>query len=131
MMNAFTQLTADVVATLVPLLHLVADAGAKEAGKLAVTGLLASFERMLGAGPAQEAASDLAAQPSDADRQAALRVQMRKLLEANPEFAQEVQGWLAQALPLVQGEGSTQIAQASGNYSTVIQLSGSNNTVQR
>jgi hypothetical protein len=130
-MNDLTQVATGAVAALIPLIHLAADAGAKEAGKLAATVLLDSFKRMLGAGPAQEAASDLAAQPSDADRQAALRVQMRKLLEANPEFAQEVQGWLAQALPLVQGEGSTQIAQASGNYSTVIQLSGSNNTVQR
>ncbi|MGB8646748.1 MAG: hypothetical protein WCF84_16020 [Anaerolineae bacterium] len=39
---------------------------------------------------AKEAAEDVAAQPTNADRQAALRVQLDKLLSADPALAQEL-----------------------------------------
>jgi hypothetical protein len=46
---------------------------------------------------AREAAADLAAQPDDADAQAALRVQLKKLLADEPDLQQELAALLKEA----------------------------------
>jgi hypothetical protein len=45
----------------------------------------------------EEAVADLAADPDDADAQAALRVQVKKLLAADEQFAEEIREMLASA----------------------------------
>lgn len=44
---------------------------------------------------AEEAVKDMAARPDDADNQAAFRKELRKLLEADPQFASELERLLA------------------------------------
>lgn len=49
---------------------------------------------------ASEAAADLASEPGDEDAQAALRVQLRKLLLEDPSLARELSGLLQAAGPV-------------------------------
>jgi hypothetical protein len=63
---------------------------------------------------ALEAANDAAAAPNDADAQAAFRRQVKKLLEADPDFAQEI----AALLPAASG-ASTQNVPINGNAEQV------------
>lgn len=64
---------------------------------------------------AKEAAADLAAQPTDEDAQAVLRVQIKKLLADAPHLQQELEALLQEA----QGSGSTTVT-ASGDRSVAI-----------
>jgi hypothetical protein len=64
---------------------------------------------------AQEAARDLAATPGDEDAQAALRVQLRKLLAEDPALQQELAALLNDA-----GHGSTTNVNVSGDRSVGI-----------
>jgi hypothetical protein len=67
-----------------------AEALGSEAGKLASR----VWDRISGKvetkPAAQEAAQDVAAQPDDADAVAALRIQLRKILEEDPELQREL-----------------------------------------
>jgi hypothetical protein len=65
---------------------------------------------------AREAAVDLATQPTDADAQAALRVQIKKLLVDEPDLQHELEALLKEA----QGSGSTTTVTASGDRSVAI-----------
>jgi hypothetical protein len=66
---------------------------------------------------AQEAAEDVAAEPEDEDALAALRRQLRKLLEQDPELARELQAILAEA----HAAGATTITvQAIGERSIAV-----------
>jgi hypothetical protein len=65
---------------------------------------------------AKEAAADLAAQPTDEDAQAALRVQIKKLLTDEPQLQHELEALLKEA----QGSGSTTTVTASGDRSVAI-----------
>ena len=73
---------------------------------------------------AKEAAEDVAKSPDDADSQAALRVQLKKILEADPELAKAIAHLLAEDAP--DGTSGTQIVQnVTGNQNQVIaQMSG-------
>jgi hypothetical protein len=55
------------------------------------------LQRVFGRGQPPDALTDLAADPQDADLQAALRVALRKLLAEDSELAAEVRDMLAQA----------------------------------
>ncbi|AUG76749.1 hypothetical protein CFP65_1878 [Kitasatospora sp. MMS16-BH015] len=76
--------------------------------------------------PAVEAAvTELAEDPSDTDSQAALRVELRRLLRTDPALAEELTALLAQAAPNV-------TVTASGTRSVAAQtISGTVNTGDR
>ena len=68
---------------------------------------------------AKEAAADVAKAPDDADSQAALRVQLKKILEADPELAEAIAQLMQEAAP--DGTPGTQIVQhVTGNQNQVI-----------
>ncbi len=68
---------------------------------------------------AKEAAIDLANNPDDQDLQAALRVQLKKLLEQDEELFREIEQILAEDTP--DGTSGTQIVQnVTGNQNLVI-----------
>jgi CHAT domain len=68
---------------------------------------------------AQEAAEDVAKAPDDADSQAALRVQLKKILEADPDLAMAIAHLLESDAP--DGIPSTQIIQhVTGNRNQAI-----------
>lgn len=75
---------------------------------------------------AKEAAEDVAKAPKDADSQAALRVQLKKILEADPDLAAAIDKILKEDAP--DGTSGTQIVQhVTGNQNQVIgQVTGGN-----
>jgi len=96
-MNGISQLTSQLVPLLAPFLPYLLKLGekaAEEAGKRlgadawdrakALWARLRSKERVA------QAAQDLAESPDDADAQEILRLQLKKLLEADPSLAAEV-----------------------------------------
>lgn len=72
----------------------VAGGAAEKVGEKLVEGVGKLWERLRGRVEAQpalkSAAQDLAQAPTDKDLEAALRVQLRKLLESDPAFANEI-----------------------------------------
>jgi hypothetical protein len=76
----------------------------------------------------KEALADFEKQPEDADQQASLRVQLRKALEADPEFRAEVTR-LVEAIPTEQRAAIQQIANVTGNQNVTPQIAGSGNQV--
>lgn len=123
-------LAGTAVAALVPLLKKGLDKGAEKLGEHAASRLFDALKSKLVSPSAKEALDDVAEKPDDSDRQAALRVQVKKALEADPAFAATLQGWLAEAGGAAPG-GTVQTATASGDHGAVTQISGSHNTVQR
>ena len=90
---------AATVALLSPYLVTGATEAAKTVGKEAATGALQIVgwlrSKLIGAGV--EALAEVEKAPQDADAQAVLRVQVRKLLEGEPKLADELAALLAQA----------------------------------
>lgn len=95
------QLAKDTVGHLVPALPylvIAAEEGVKKIGESIGEGAVSVARKLWGkitghtaASPALlEAANDLAAKPQDPDREAALRVQVGKLLESQPVLAGEI-----------------------------------------
>jgi hypothetical protein len=66
--------------------------------------------RQESAGQVSDAVEDLAADPADPDRLAALRLQVRKALAADPELAGEVAQMLQQAGAIVTATGEGAVA---------------------
>ena len=120
-MDSVAPLAGQVVAVLAPFLPHLVTAGQKvaegvgaELGEHGDDLARALWERL---GPkveakpaAQEAVQDAAANPKDADAQAALRVQVRKLLNDDPALVEELTRVLEQAQPA----GSVTTVTASG-----------------
>ncbi|MCT7970743.1 hypothetical protein [Laspinema olomoucense] len=77
---------------------------------------------------AQEAATDLATAPDDPDLQAAFRVQLKKVLEADPVLAEEIASWLAEQ-PEEIAQTSIQQTTIGNQNQTIGQVSGSRNKV--
>ncbi|HLZ27038.1 MAG TPA: hypothetical protein VKV73_06935 [Chloroflexota bacterium] len=126
-MDAVAPLAGQVVQILTPflpyLLKAGEDLGARAAQQMEDTGwdLASRLWGRLGAQvdarpSAREAATDLAAQPTDDDAQAALRVQIKKLLADEPQLQHELEALLNTA----QGSGSTTTVTASGDRSVAI-----------
>lgn len=65
----------------------------------------------------QEALEDFAREPSDEDLGASLRVQLKKLLQSDPQFAAQISDLLK-----AEGAGSTvnTVTQAAGSHSTQV-----------
>lgn len=80
------------------------------------------LQRILCAGEAPEALADLAEDPEDADLQAALRVQLGKMLRSDESLTEEVRSMLAEASggglsALARRANSDLLVQRSASYS--------------
>jgi len=99
-MEPVTTLATSVVAALAPYLMKAGEEFAKEAGKAAVNkiGTLYQFlnKRFKNHPSAKEALDDLKAKPDDEDAQAALRVQIKKQLKADPGLAKTIKKLLGE-----------------------------------
>ena len=118
-------LASSVTTALVPLLPYLLKAGekaAEETGKAAANqslewgkSLWSKLKSKVEAKPAAlEAAQDVAHAPENPDLQAALRVQLQKLLAEDQSLAEEVSRWLEQ------GKAAGITVTASGERSTAI-----------
>ena len=76
----------------------------------------------------KEAVTDFEKQPEDADFQAAFRVQLRKALEDDPGFREEL-ARLIEAIPEQQRAAIQQIANITGDRNVSTQTAGSGNVV--
>lgn len=73
----------------------------------------------------QTAVADLAAQPDDADAQAVMRVQLKKLLEAQPTLVGELSGMLQNSVV----QSVTQTASGTGNFQSAGNMTMGNVTI--
>jgi hypothetical protein len=91
-------LATSVVATLAPYLVKAGEEFAKEVGKTAVSKIETLYQflnkRFKNHPSAKEALDDLKTKPDDEDAQAALRVQIKKLLKADPTLVKTIQQML-------------------------------------
>lgn len=83
-----------VLSPALPFLLKVGEKAAEEIGKRLGSGMLDRareiWDRLRGHPDVEKAAHDLASMPDDPDAQAALRLQLRKLLQDDPALAQEL-----------------------------------------
>jgi hypothetical protein len=107
-MDAVAPLAGQLVQVLTPFLPYLVKAGEGLGGRAAheiedkgwdlASKLWSRLGAKVDAKPAaQEAAADLATQPEDEDAQAALRIQLKKLLAEDPSLHQEIEAMLAEA----------------------------------
>lgn len=125
--TAITALASTAVAVLAPLLQKMAEGGAAEAGKSVAGGLLEKLKKRISHKGSQDAIEDLASHPADADAQGALRLQLSKAMEADPEFAAFLRQWAGE---LKAESGIAQSVTVTGNSNTTTQIVGSGNIVR-
>lgn len=121
LMDPTTALAASVVATLSPYLVKAGEEFAKEAGKAALGKIEALYQflnkRFKNHPAAKEALGDLKKKPDNADMQAALRVQIAKLLTADPSLAKSIQEMLGE---IKQDKASVSfLTQVNGNVDQI------------
>jgi len=80
-------------------------------------------------GSGAEALDDLEQQPEDADRQAVLRVQLKKALEADAGFRAELAA-LVEEIRLKGGDQIIQSAKVTGDHNVTTQIAGSRHVVR-
>ena len=118
-------LVASSVALIAPYLGKASEEAAKTVGKEGATaGLkLLGWLRNKATGRAKEALEDAETKPSD-DNKAVLRVQLAKLLDAQPNLLAELRTLLAEPAADAGGQHMT-----VGDNSTAAQNKGNNNTI--
>jgi hypothetical protein len=110
---------------LIPFLKKAAEKGAEKLGESTAGTLFEVLKNKLKSPTAQEALADLQKKPEDADSQAALRAQVRKALENDPELGKLLHELVGKA-----GESThAQVANVTGDGSRVAQIQGSGNMV--
>ncbi|HYD68272.1 hypothetical protein [Azospirillum sp.] len=125
-----------VVAPALPLLQGVGDGILQQTGAK-ITDATLSLAKALWAklGPrvadnpaAQAAAQEVTSNPDDEDTRAAFRLQVRKLLEADPQLAKDLQALLGQGNVVASGQGAVAIG---GSVTGSVIVTGSGNIVGR
>ena len=120
-------LASSAVAALVPLLIKATEKGIEKAGEQVSVTLFDALKKRFSSPAAKESMDVLAKMPADTDAQAALRLQLRMAMEADPALAASLQEMLGKHA----GPGATtQTATVTGNQSSVTQIVGSSNTVR-
>jgi hypothetical protein len=125
-----------ILAPALPFLQRVGEEVAAEAGRVlgadAWERARRLWDRLAGAvterPAAREAAADVAAAPQDADAVAAFRHQLRKLLEADPELARDVESLLAGARTVTAG---TRGVAVGGDVASSVIVTGDGAHVER
>jgi SRSO17 transposase len=125
MVDVLVQVLAPCLPFLLGLGKKAVEKGAEKAGEKTVEGLMPKAQKLWerlrpkveAKAAAQEAVAEVAANPEDGDLQAVLRVQLKKILESDPELAATI----AQILEEEDGSGAVQVRQqVTGNQNQVI-----------
>ena len=129
---ALTTITTSVVAVLSPLLGKAIDKAAEKVGELTITSLVDKFKNRI-PDKAKDAVNELAINPTDADEQAALRAQLKKAIQADPELLSFFEQWLTEAKPVAKSKNAvTQTANVNdGDGNEVYQIAGSGISISR
>ncbi len=120
-------LASGAINLLIPFLRKAGDTLAQKAGEEIFKRLQAHFAAKPGL---QEALGDLQQQPDDPDRSAAARVQLRKLLESDPDLARHLERILEESQ---KGTGDTHIInqKAGDNAIQIGEVNGSVNLTRK
>ena len=117
-------LAASIVAVLAPYLAKAGEEFAKEAGKIASTKITAIYQiikdRFHNQPVTSAALAELEAAPDDVDAQAALRLQLKKQMEADPTFADSLHQLLRDMGQDKQAAGF--LTQVYGNVGKIINI---------
>lgn len=127
--STLASLASATVALIAPLVGKAFEKGAEEAAKGTAGLLVDRLKARLTGTPAKAALDDVAQQPADADTQAALRVQLKKAVEADPALADFLQKWLEDGHKQSAALGIQQTATVTGSNNKTVQISGSGNSV--
>ena len=120
-------LASSAVAALVPLLTKAAEKGIEKAGEQVSVTLFDALKKRFTSPAAKESMDVLAKMPAEPDAQAALRLQLRIAMKADPALAASLQEILGKHA----GPGATtQTANVTGNQNSVNQIVGSGNTAR-
>lgn len=120
-------LASSAVAALVSLLIKATEKGIEKAGEQVSVTLFDALKKRFSSPAAKDSMDVLAKMPADTDAQAALRLQLRMAMEADPALAASLQEMLGTHA----GSGATtQTANVTGNQNSVNQIVGSGNTVR-
>jgi hypothetical protein len=84
--------------------------------------------KLTGSGAAKDVA-DFEQAPADQDNQEALRKELKKALEADPAFREELEGLVGE-IQQKGGDRINQIANVSGHHNPVTQIAGSGHVVR-
>jgi hypothetical protein len=125
------ELAASVVSLLTPYLAKAAGKGAEQVGSEVVSRMAKLYDTLkakLTKPAAADALADLEKAPEDTDTQAALRLQLKKVLAEDTDLRQALEP-LVREIQDKGGAGIAQTANVSGNENDVNQISGSGNTV--
>jgi hypothetical protein len=124
-------LAGSAVALVAPYLALGGKELAKKVGEEAGQRIFGLYDKLKAklVGGGAEALADLAKQPNDADSQAALRVQLKKALDADPAFRAELEKLVGEIKEKGGRDVTTMIANVSGQGHKVTQIKGSSNVV--
>ena len=126
------ELASELARILGPYLPYLVETGKKAGDKVVGEAALAGAKKVWGKlrgkveekPEAAEAVRDLAEDPDDSDLQAALRVQLKKILAADSDFAEEL-------AKLLEAAGPKQTANTHGSGNATAQLQGSGHTVNQ
>ena len=126
------EMAAAAVALLAPYAAKGAEEVAKKVGSEIGTRVVRLWDVIRAKVAGSRAAEDLAdfeQAPDDQDNQAALRKELKKALDADPAFRQEVAALLGE-IEAKGGRPITQIANTIGDYNVTTQIAGSGNVVR-
>lgn len=127
--TTLASLASATVALLAPLVGKAFEKGAEEAAKGTAGLLVERLKARLSSTRAKDALDDVTQQPADADSQAALRVQLKKAVEAEPALASFLQQWLDDGRQQAAALGIQQTATVTGDHNKAVQIAGSGNSV--
>ncbi|WP_295959961.1 hypothetical protein [Rhodoferax sp.] len=127
--TVLSTLASATVALLAPLVGKAFEKGAEEAAKGTAGLLVERLKARLSGTRAKDALDDVAQQPQDTDSQAALRVQLKKAIEAEPALADFLQQWLEDGRKQAAALGIQQTATVTGDHNKTVQIAGSGNSV--
>lgn len=133
--TTLSALAATVVAALVPYFTKALEKGAEEIGKSSVGALVDKFKKSLSRDhteEARQALDELAKEPQDQDLMAALRVQLKKSMQAHPDLEPEWRAWLdeVQRSGLEPTSGQSAVVGGVGNQVVQIGTGANHNSIQ-
>ena len=120
-------LASSIVAALVPFFKKAAEKGSEKLGESAAGALCQTLKDRLKSDTAKEAIAELRSNPDDGDAQGALRLQIKKAFEQQPELAAVLQELVAK----IDVPSKVQTATAIGDDNKQTQIEGSNNSVMQ
>jgi hypothetical protein len=111
--------------------ELIKEGGKNGIGKLANVAFEKLLKKFSSTKPSEliEPLNELFQQPDNPEIQGVLKYNLRKALKNEPELATFLKEWLAEVAPLMNTQHTINQIASAGDYSSIVQISGSGNHV--